>query len=379
MDDLSSFFESVDSIDINTSETQSAQSNDYNELIERLLKHYLRYKISLVQLEDLAKLLNSVPKTSVRLPTTKYLLTKEFSKLCSLECYRHITCSNCKTQNKKNFFSNDALICQCGEQSKLSEDNHFITFNIEQQIKNIFCNNFNRIKTSTIFVNDNISDSVNELINEITKKNGQFLSLTINTDGVSLQKSNTFSLWPIQLICNFLPAEIRYDCKNIIVAGLYYGKTKPNFLTFFEPLAKEMNHLQSTGLFFNDQYFPVFISHASMDLPAKAEVQNNVHHNGFYACMYCHHPGETVNRTVRFTFRKNPYLARTHSEMIKLMNLTNTHNVCKSGIKGISPIVAFKHFNSIWSFSIDYMHNVLLGRFMVKSILAQRTILSTKK
>lgn len=220
MDHLSSFYESFDSIDLDDiSETTPMHSSEYNLLMEGLLIHYLKYKISLVQLEDLAKLLNMVPNNSVKLPTTKYLLAKEFFSLCSLECNRYVKCTNCKEQNKTNVFTNDP--CVCGVTTKLSENNHFIVFRIEQQLKKIVCDNYDMIISylNEEHSNDCITDLKNGIFDELKKKYRHFFSITINTDGVSLQKSNTLSLWPIQLICNFLPPEYRYNCNNIIVAG----------------------------------------------------------------------------------------------------------------------------------------------------------------
>lgn len=71
------------------------------------------------------------------------------------------------------------------------------------------------------------------------------LSLMVNTDGVSYEKSNSKSVWPLQLICNFLPPQIRFNLRNIILSAIYYGDKKPNLLQFFEPLGEEIQNLQT--------------------------------------------------------------------------------------------------------------------------------------
>lgn len=67
----------------------------------------------------------------------------------------------------------------------------------------------------------------------ITGENNVILSLLLNTDGASANKSNQYTFWPIQLVQNHLPPEIRYKTNNIIVCGLYYGKKTPRMSHFF--------------------------------------------------------------------------------------------------------------------------------------------------
>ena len=47
---------------------------------------------------------------------------------------------------------------------------------------------------------------------ERKKKSELHISLQINTDGVALFRSSTFSIWPVYYIINELPPNCRYAC-----------------------------------------------------------------------------------------------------------------------------------------------------------------------
>lgn len=46
----------------------------------------------------------------------------------------------------------------------------------------------------------------------VKKKSELHISLQINTDGVALFRSSTFSIWPVYYIINELPPNCRYGC-----------------------------------------------------------------------------------------------------------------------------------------------------------------------
>lgn len=211
-----------------------------------------------------------------------------------------------------------------------------------------------------------------QILKNLAENNESILSLTINTDGVSYEKSNSRSIQPLQLICNFLPPDIRFDLRNIILSSIYCGEAKHDMLKFFEPLAEEMQKLQTIGLIINDINFKVFITHGTFDLPAKAPVQGTMQFNGYNGCGYCHHPGIAFGKTVRFPAIETEPKRRSHVEFSATMrkvhankkkqeNKKTKKKQCIDGIKGISPMIAFDGFDLVRSFGTDYMHNVLLG------------------
>ena len=62
------------------------------------------------------------------------------------------------------------------------------------------------------------------------------LSFQFNTDGVPLFSSSSFSMWPIYLKINELPVRMRNSINNKLLAGVWFGCTKPSINTFFKPL-----------------------------------------------------------------------------------------------------------------------------------------------
>lgn len=105
------------------------------------------------------------------------------------------------------------------------------------------------------------------------------LSFLFNTDGVRVFKSNASQLWPIYLVINELPPDVRFvtlirekkanekeererirrrkkgiNCKtnrfkkeNMLLLGLWYNRSKPRFSTFLPPLARKLKKLELEG------------------------------------------------------------------------------------------------------------------------------------
>lgn len=198
------------------------------------------------------------------------------------------------------------------------------------------------------------------------------LSLAINTDGVKIFNSNQYSLWPILLYQNFLPPSIRYRSENILLVGVWYGKSSEiDFLSYFEPLYKEMNELKNgfavkCGDDRRELIAIPAVTHCILDLPARAKILNMMNFNSYYSCSYCLSKGTAVKNirgttsTVRHLFCEPPAEPRSETTTCDIMQRIE-ENHCLFGIKGISPLVAFEHFNIVHSTGIDYLHAVLLG------------------
>lgn len=139
--------------------------------------------------------------------------------------------------------------------------------------------------------------------------------------------------------------------------------------SFFYPLLSELNEIHCEGgicMQHNGRlyrFLPI-ISQCNVDLPAKADVQGFIGHNGYFGCGYCKHPGESIKASigakavVRFIKKENISL-RTHKDILNLYSNLKTSPIF--GVKNISCMIAARHFDLINCFSIDYMHCVLLG------------------
>lgn len=58
------------------------------------------------------------------------------------------------------------------------------------------------------------------------------LSVVVSSDGAPLIKSKKFSIWPLICFLVELPPQERYKFENILLTGLWYGKSKPHVPLF---------------------------------------------------------------------------------------------------------------------------------------------------
>lgn len=333
------------------------------QIIRKLFKLFIRHKWTLKALEDASALLNSMPNTTIQLPTTKYRLLKELINLVHINIIQYFHCVSCDQYTKCDYTdSKKPKICVVCNQRFKKED-FLIHFGVKEQIKVIIDKNFQNILQycSSIEDSGDITDTYNaNFIKTIRRRNANVFSVILNTDGVATVRSNTSSLWPILLICNFLPPRLRFKDENIIVAALYHGKEKPPLHEYFQPVAVEFEHLSSAGIFIRDRYFKIAVTHAVLDLPAKALLSQMMQYNSARACISCLHPGERTRRGIRYTY-KNYSKLRTHSSMLNDMKGVNERQKVINGMKGVSPMIAFEYFDMSKSFVTDYMHGALLG------------------
>lgn len=346
----------------------------------RVLSYYSQSNISLKNLEKTAQLINETPGANIKVPKTHHVLRKSMKPCYDFEV--HIECIQCKRYIATESQNDKEVTCEkCRKTLNKNNSNYFIFIPFKQQLQSMINEHLeNILSVNQKCSNSNVMmdiQSGNIYKNIATKfSNSIILSLVLNTDGANVFKSSTKSLWPIQLYQNYLPASMRYIAENIMVVGLYFGSMKPNVAKFFEPFAKECRSIvENKGINVrnkNQQFnFIPFVTHCCCDLPAKALVQEMIQFNGFNACGFCYHPGTSVQKkskkkssTVRYIRQgEEDSKLRTHGDVLKVMlQLSkNDHNKPINGIKSISCMIAFKYFDLVNSFTVDYMHNVLLG------------------
>lgn len=77
--------------------------------------------------------------------------------------------------------------------------------------------------------------------------NNSNLTCTFNTDGVALFKSSRIEIWPMFIAINETPPKERFQCKNIVLLGLWQGRGKPPTYTFTKPFVEDMKDLAENG------------------------------------------------------------------------------------------------------------------------------------
>ena len=74
------------------------------------------------------------------------------------------------------------------------------------------------------------------------------ISLAINTYGVQVFKSPPSTLWPVYFCINELPQKLWIRKENMILAGLWFGGSKPEMLTLLEPFVTKLGQSLSQSL-----------------------------------------------------------------------------------------------------------------------------------
>jgi hypothetical protein len=123
--------------------------------------------------------------------------------------------------------------------------------NLKSQIQNIMnkleLKDLDRVKTSndlTDFTDGRIYRNIleSEDVHLFNKK--QAFTFTLNTDGISVSNKSKLTIWPVFLVINELPLNIRFSIDNVILAGLSVGSEKPNIDVFFNPIVIKLITLE---------------------------------------------------------------------------------------------------------------------------------------
>ncbi|KAG0429616.1 hypothetical protein HPB47_023442 [Ixodes persulcatus] len=144
--------------------------------------------------------------------------------------------------------------------------------------------------------------------------------------------------------------------------GLWFGSSHPNMNLFMTRFVEEVTSVKAVTW----EYDSTTISsnvHAlccCVDAPARAEVRNHIHFNGYFGCPWCLASGEHVGGSLRYRGTVADE-ERTPEGVRRDMELALQGGVSVNGVKGPSPLANLPHFNLVWGFSVDYMHGVLLG------------------
>lgn len=366
-------YESGELSSMNSSNTSPESSfiNPVTKLVHEALLHRANYNCSYAAVSDICDKINAVPGAAVEIPSGKAQLKQEVNLVYNYTHY--VLCKICSILVKVG------EVCHaCKIETKKKKDNYFIYIPLKQQIYrslkmylNEILANSNSNNYDSHEINDICQSKMYRKCQSVTKE--KVLSLTLNTDGAKIFNSSKSSLWPIQLVQNYLPPNIRFRRENILLVGLFCGKEKPNLPDILLPLAEEMQTLQKNGVsvWHNDDLlsFAVRILFCSCDSPARASLQNVKSHGGFFGCPCCEQRGTSVKNLktgqsyVRFLKQSEPSPLRSHAGILQICDeIIKKGNVIDiKGIKGVSPMIAFKDFDLSAGFVVDWMHSTALG------------------
>lgn len=321
------------------------------EVMFILMNVFLRHNLSNVAICDILQIINLIVGFK-SLPDTY----SEFSKFFSKSNYtRHHVCEKC------DFYIGETL--QSCVNCKSNSTFFFVTFDFISNLRDILVRNWHAIvqHQAASKLSQHVTDLLNAGVAQ-SKSIKNSITLTLNTDGVSIFNSNTKkSLWPLIICINDLPPNIRFLRKNIIIAGLWLQNGEPNLDVFLKPLSEMLKQVYHNGLNLGSVLIDrVYMVACCVDTKARCKVQNFKQFNGYDACSFCSHPGDEVNKQIRYGYKDN-ISKRNLADTLRAMAVSNSRGVAVNGVKGISPLIRIPEFDVIRNCPVDYMHCILLG------------------
>ncbi|OWA54956.1 hypothetical protein BV898_19343 [Hypsibius exemplaris] len=187
-------------------------------------------------------------------------------------------------------------------------------------------------------------------------------------------------MWPFLLVINELPKETRYLIQNMVTYAIWEGRKGETqdvpFDSVLEHLVEDLEKINNPGvtLRLNGKLERVkfFVSRIVADMPAKAEMLNMVHHNGFYGCGICEYAGFSATRKNGHMHSYAPQAGvppgqrRTHKRMVK-QSQQQSGSKEATGMKDTPRVLRFYAFNISTGLLIDDLHAVYEG--VVKKII----------
>lgn len=346
------------------------------EVLVLLLSFLAKHRPTVSALVDILQLFNVVFQKDI-LPSTKYLFNKAFSSP-SLMMQYHMYCEYCLgyVGIREQLRLQQSTCPHCHQKFSVTTSPYFLMLPLAPQLKFMLENQpglvqelqyRNEKKHKNISCLEDIFDGT--LYQELSKPGGLLsfcnnFSFSFNTDGAPVFKSSRASVWPIHIMLNELPPVSRE--KNLLLAGLWYGKGEPNMDMFLKSFVDDAKHLATIGVtwkhvdgtLINSKFVATC---CCVDSVARPAMQKLMQFNGYYSCGWCYHPGENVGNVVKYPVGPECYPDRTNETMEKEMEQAFVTKTTIFGVKGPSALINMPKFGIVSGFVPDYMHAVLLG------------------
>jgi hypothetical protein len=184
----------------------------------------------------------------------------------------------------------------------------FFTFDIIQQLSSILATtNHLRFPKRTNLISHSIPP-MRDIVDGahyrdvLDRESGQFLTLTMSTDGVQPYNNSDKGIWPVTFVINEINRQRRFCFENLIIGGVWPGPKKPKreeMFAFLDMNVKQLRELENgcyfvcrSGAGLRRRFLKVFLICSCMDKPAQALVQNLAEPTAKYGCGRCELRGE---------------------------------------------------------------------------------------
>ncbi|KAL1472844.1 hypothetical protein MTO96_039062 [Rhipicephalus appendiculatus] len=269
--------------------------------VAAVMAYAVAHGLTWTALGDLSKLINFLFGANV-LPRSDYMFRKLWTRDTEVLHYFFV-CEACSNEMIREGKVAKCALCKRTEslQSLKERGSFFIILDLHKQLSSLLEKTKSQLEPNLAKVRQHgttISDITNTQCYRNLQKarhlGNDDLTLTINTDGSPVFKSSKTSVWPLQFIVNELPPQLRL--KQPVLAGLWFGKTRPNMQLFLDKLVREVNSAKPVQWVYNNKVHTSrpFVLCCSVDAPARAAVQNMVPFNGYFGCPWCLIRGEDV-------------------------------------------------------------------------------------
>lgn len=336
------------------------------------MAHALRHKQSDAALESNLQLIDCHLPNPVH--KSKYRFLKHFP---IPKPKKHYYCYECAVV--LSFTNSNITICPlCEKEFRKSAMDHnghyFLTSSLKDQLLEIIQSKaFAQYRK----IDKKVKDVVNSYLYKYLRQQDVIgindISLTWNTDGISLFKSSKKSTWSVLARINELPFKVSKD--NIILCALWHDKRKPHMKMFLKPFADELQDLYHNGFecvpYMGDEtiFIKVHAILCAVDTIARPTIQNLIQFNGEFGCPYCLQKGEILGETAGTArvYCKGESQERTSEEHHEHIQLALEENKPVFGVKGPSAVNDIPNLCTLRSYPPDYMHAWLLG--IVKTLV----------
>ncbi|KAL7304705.1 hypothetical protein TKK_0002946 [Trichogramma kaykai] len=189
------------------------------EILLSILKIWSKYNLPNEALEAMCRMINSFVDSKI-LPASRYKIDKLLSSEDGMEF--HAVCAICKSYIRKFQRNEKTVICpSCNKSVNVRGNgcNFFVTFDVQTPIRRLiedhgeyFYNTIHPRNENFEYQNADIYHGFlyKKFVNSLPyEEQNSYATCTFNSDGSSVFKSSTFSLWLIQISVNEIPPEIR--------------------------------------------------------------------------------------------------------------------------------------------------------------------------
>ena len=154
---------------------------------------------------------------------------------------------------------------------------------------------------------------------------------------------------------------MRKKRENILLAGLWYGNTKPKMNKFFNCIREELDKLGQgiqVVLPYNGSInFRGLLLTGTCDTPARCECLNFLYFNGHYGCSFCLCQGESVPIE-----NQNHVFAFPYSNDVTLRTAQNTQEYARTITVNENPVMGVKGLSVLSQFMPDFIKGTGLDR-----------------